>query len=113
MKYAVVILFCFGLMKVSSAQSTFGYATMRVFDCNRAVGMGGGYIQSKILISYEDGSSEEVELLPFSDKNEVENMKRVTETLNKLRAKGYFLISQSTSGEQGSMVVDYSLLKQQ
>lgn len=90
-----------------------GYATMRVFDCNRAVGLGGGYINSKIFIVYEDGITEEVELLPFSEKNEIENLKKINETLNKLKAKGYFLIAQSTSGEQGSVVIDYTLLKQQ
>ncbi len=95
------------------AQALGGYAIMRVFDCNKAIGLGGGYLNSRIFIIYEDGKTEEIELLPFSEKNEIENLKKAAETLNKLKQKGYFLISQSTSGEQGSMVTEYTLLKQQ
>ena len=88
-----------------------GYATMRIFDCNRSVSLGGGYMNSKIIIVYEDGRSEETDLLPFSEKNEVENLKKITATLNKLKSQGYVLISQSTTGEQGSIMIDYTLLK--
>lgn len=90
-----------------------GYATMRVFDCNKGVGMGGGYLPAKIVIVYEDGSTEEVELQSYNEKNEIENLKRINETLNRLKNKGYFLISQSTTGEQGSLIIDYTFLKQQ
>ncbi|MCS6934373.1 MAG: hypothetical protein NZM35_04370 [Chitinophagales bacterium] len=88
-----------------------GYAIMRVFDCNRAVGLGGGYVNSRIIIVYEDGKVEEVELLPFSEKNVIENMRTIVKTLNKISAQGYLLISQSTSGEQGSLVTDYTFHK--
>ncbi len=107
------ILFSLLFIAANSYAAYGGYATMRVFDCNKAVGLGGGYINSKIFIVYEDGKTEEVELLPFSEKNEIENLKTINATLNKLKQKGYFLIAQSTSGEQGSVVIDYTLLKQQ
>ncbi len=89
-----------------------GYATMRVFDCNKGVGMGVGYISSKIIVVYETGTVEETELLPYTEKNEPENLKRITETLNKLRAKGYFLVAQTTTGDQGAIIMDYTLMKQ-
>lgn len=90
-----------------------GYATMRVFDCNKGIGMGTGYIASKIFIVYEDGTTEEEKLLPFNEKNEIENLKTINRIINKLKAKGYFLITQYTTGEQGNLVTDYTFLKQQ
>ncbi len=89
-----------------------GYATMRVFDCNKAVGMGTGYIAAKIFIVYENGDSEELPLLPYSEKNEFDNLKKVNQTINSMKAKGYFLITQYTCGEQGNLVSDYTFLKQ-
>lgn len=89
-----------------------GYATMRVFDCNRAIGMGTGYIAAKIFIIYEDGKTEEISLLPYTEKNEIENLKTINTTINKLREKGYFLITQYTTGDQGNLISDYTFLKQ-
>lgn len=86
---------------------------MRVFDCNKAVGMGTGYIAAKIFIVYEDGTTEDVNLQPYSEKNELENLKKVNQTINKLKSKGYFLIAQYTTGEQGNLISDYTFLKQQ
>lgn len=85
---------------------------MRVFDCNKGVGMGSGYLQAKIIIVYEDGRSEEIGLQPYSEKTETDNLKKINEVINQLKSKGYFLISQSTTGEQGALVTDYSFLKQ-
>ncbi|MBL7778381.1 MAG: hypothetical protein JNK66_08830 [Chitinophagales bacterium] len=109
MKKVLTVLFL--LTAVTGFALPNGYAVMRVFDCNRAVGMGGGYVNARIVIVYEDGKSEEVELLPFSEKNVTENMRTVVKTLNKISAQGYLLISQSTSGEQGSLVTDYTFHK--
>lgn len=111
---APVLLFSFILMllSVNAYSQNGGYATMRVFDCNKSVSMGTGFISAKIIIVYEDGKSEEVELLPYNEKNALENLKRITATLNALKAKGYFLISQDTSGEQGAILSDYTFLKQ-
>jgi hypothetical protein len=94
-------------------QPVGGYATVRVFDCNKAVGLGTGYIAAKAFIIYEDGTSEEVALLPYSEKNEIENLKKMNQIINKLKSKGYFLISQYTTGEQGNLISDYTFLKQQ
>ncbi|MBL0310404.1 MAG: hypothetical protein IPP77_12235 [Bacteroidetes bacterium] len=96
----------------ASAQTEGGYATMRVFDCNRSVGMGTGFIAAKIFIVYEDASTEEVKLLPYTEKNEIENLKTINQTINNLKKKGYFLITQYTTGEQGNLVSDYTFLKQ-
>ncbi|MDB5281277.1 MAG: hypothetical protein JWO06_352 [Bacteroidota bacterium] len=86
---------------------------MRVFDCNKSVGMGTGYIAAKIFIVYESGDTETESLLPFSEKNEFENLKKINQVINKLKSKGYFLISQYTTGEQGNLISDYTFLKQQ
>lgn len=89
-----------------------GYATVRVFDCNKSVSLGSGYISAKIYIVYEDGKTEEIALLGYSEKNELENLVTINQTINKLKSKGYFLIAQYTTGEQGNLISDYTFLKQ-
>ncbi len=118
-KYLVTALtVAFFLLLGSNIRAqTGGYATMRVFDCNRAIGMGTGYIAAKIFIIYEDGKqedggTEEIALLPYTEKNEIENLKTINTTINKLREKGYFLITQYTTGDQGNLISDYTFLKQ-
>ncbi len=106
------IFLIFLIPQLSQAQ-VGGYATVRVFDCNKSVGLGTGYISSKIYIVYEDGKTEEIPLLGYSDKNELENLKTINATINKLKSKGYFLIAQYTTGEQGNLISDYTFLKQQ
>ncbi len=107
--FLITLLF---VVPVFSHAGVGGYATMRVFDCNKAVGMGTGYIAAKIFIVYENGDSEELPLLPYSEKNEFDNLKKVNQTINSMKAKGYFLITQYTCGEQGNLVSDYTFLKQ-
>lgn len=106
------ILLLFLMPQLTKAQAG-GYATVRVFDCNKAVSLGTGYIAAKIFIVYEDGNTEEIPLLAYSDKNELENLKKINQTINKLKTKGYFLIAQYTTGEQGNLISDYTFLKQQ
>ena len=96
----------------AAQKNTGGYALMRVFDCNKAVGLGTGYITARILIVYEDGKTEEVELQHYSEKTELDNLKKVNEVLNKMKAAGYFLIAQSTTGDQGALITDYTFMKQ-
>ncbi|MES2621253.1 MAG: hypothetical protein V4615_10405 [Bacteroidota bacterium] len=103
----------FFLFAHSAYSQLGGYATVRVFDCNKAIGMGSGYIAAKIFIVYEDGNTEDIPLLPYSEKNELENLKKINQTINKLKSKGYFLIAQYTTGEQGNLISDYTFLKQQ
>lgn len=97
---------------LTHAQDKGGYATMRVFDCNKSVGMGSGYIAAMVFIVYEDGTTETEPILPYSEKNELENLKKINQIINGLKSKGYFLISQYTTGEQGNLVSDYTFLKQ-
>jgi len=115
MKNLILILstiLLLGVFQEANAQEG-GYATVRVFDCNKSVGLGSGYISSKIFIVYEDGKTEELPLLGYSDKNELENLKTVNATINRLKSKGYFLIAQYTTGDQGNLISDYTFLKQQ
>ena len=99
-------------IQLTQAQDKGGYATMRVFDCNKGVSMGSGYLTARIFIVYEDNTTEDIPILPYSEKNELENLKKVNQIINGLKAKGYFLISQYTTGEQGNLVSDYTFLKQ-
>lgn len=111
---SILLLFIFTIACAFAAQAQVGgYATVRVFDCNKAIGMGSGYIAAKIFIVYEDGTTEEIPLLAYSEKNELENLKTVNQTINKLKQRGYFLIAQYTTGEQGNLISDYTFLKQQ
>lgn len=110
---AAVLFFALPQVTKAQAPATGGYATVRVFDCNKSVSFGTGYISAKIFIVYEDGKTEEVPLLAYSEKNELENLRTINATINKLKSKGYFLIAQYTTGEQGNLISDYTFLKQQ
>ena len=112
MKQLLFIITLF-LFAYSGYSQMGGYATVRVFDCNKSISMGSGYISAKIFIVYEDGTTEEIPLLGYSEKNELENLKKINLTINRLKLKGYFLIAQYTTGEQGNLISDYTFLKQQ
>lgn len=107
--HASLLLFLFPLAVLANPG---GYATMRVFDCNKSVGMGSGFLSARIIVVYEDGQAEEIELLPYSEKNEIENLKKINATINGMKQKGYLLISQSISGDQGNLIQDYTFYKQ-
>jgi hypothetical protein len=107
---AIAVFFPKNVM--AQKQANTGYLLMRVFDSNKYVASGNIYINSKIFIVYEDGKLETIELLPFSEKNEVENLKKIGNTLNEIKKKGYLLMSATTTGEQGALVTDYVFLKQ-
>jgi hypothetical protein len=98
--------------QISCAQKQGGYATMRVFDCNKGVGMGSGYLTARVFIVYEDSTTEDIPILPYSEKNELLNLKKINSIINGLKNKGYFLISQYTTGDQGNLISDYTFLKQ-
>ena len=112
LKYTLLFAFFLVFVQFTHAQDKGGYATMRVFDCNKSVGMGSGYIAAMVFIVYEDGTTETDPILPYSEKNELENLKKINQIINGLKSKGYFLISQYTTGEQGNLVSDYTFLKQ-
>lgn len=101
-------VFLIFLMPQLTKAQVGGYATVRVFDCNKSVALGSGYVAAKIFIVYEDGKTEEIPLLGYSDKNELENLKTINATINRLKSKGYFLIAQYTTGEQGNLISDYT-----
>lgn len=88
-----------------------GYCLMRVFDVNKFAGAGAGFMSAQILITYENGEQEKVDLQPFSEKTEPDNLKVITATLNMLKEKGYLLMSANSTGDQGNIVTDYVLLK--
>ncbi len=115
LKLVVPVLMLFVFANTAKAQTgqTGGYATVRVFDCNKSVALGTGYVSARIYIVYEDGRTEEVPLQSYSEKNELDNLKTVNQIINKLKSKGYFLIAQYTTGEQGNLISDYTFLKQQ
>ena len=113
LKVTFLFLFVFiGAQFLNAQQQQGGYATMRVFDCNKGVAMGSGYLAARIFIVYEDSTFEDIPILPYSEKNELENLKKVNQIINAMKRKGYFLISQYTTGEQGNLVSDYTFLKQ-
>ena len=113
---AIVITF-FLCMTVSLAMAqksgNSGYCLMRVFDVNKFAASGSGFIGAKIIITYETGEQEMIDLEPYNEKTEPQNLKKVISTLNKLKDKGYLLMSANSTGEQGNIVTDYVLLKQQ
>ena len=99
-------------MAMAQKPGNSGYCLMRVFDVNKFAASGSGFIGSKIIITFETGDQEIVELEPYNEKTEPENLKKVILTLNKLKDKGYLLMSANSTGEQGNIVTDYVLLKQ-
>jgi hypothetical protein len=114
-RLSAVLMFMFFLSQVASAQKaagSSGYCLMRVFDVNKFAASGSGFIGSKIILTYETGEQEIIELQAYTEKTEPENLKTVVATLNKLKQKGYILMSANSTGDQGNIVTDYVLLKQ-
>lgn len=88
-----------------------GYAIVRVFDCTKGASSGKEFMDPQILITYENGDSEVIELGYFSEKDQPENLKKLVAAFNDLRKKGYTLISSSSTGDQGNLVFEYIFLK--
>jgi len=113
---ALVISFFFCLAFTSAhaqkGNNSSGYCLMRVFDVNKFAASGSGFVGSKIIITYETGDQEIVELQPYNEKSEPENLKTIVSTLNKIKQKGYILMSANSTGDQGNIVTDYVLLRQ-
>ena len=110
---AISFIICLSAsMAIAQKAGNSGYCLMRVFDVNKFAASGSGFIGSKIIITFETGDQEIVELEPYNEKTEAENLKKVILTLNKLKEKGYLLMSANSTGEQGNIVTDYVLLKQ-
>jgi hypothetical protein len=111
---SILIFICLFSFAASAqkANATSGYCLMRVFDVNKFAAQGAGFIGSKIIITYDTGEQETVTLQPYNEKTEPENLKLIVSTLNKLKQKGYLLMSANSTGDQGNIVTDYVLLKQ-
>ena len=112
---SLILLYFFALSLCAEAQkqsNASGYCLMRVFDVNKFVSAGSYYMSAGIVITYETGEQERVELEPYSEKTEPENLKTITLTLNRLKKNGYLLMSANSTGDQGNIVTDYVLLKQ-
>lgn len=103
---------CFVKLLPAQGSQQGGYALVRVFDANKFVASGSFYVGSRIFITYEDGKQENIELGAFSEKNEPENLKKITAVLNDMKKKGYLLMTATTTGDQGAIISDYVFLKQ-
>ena len=109
--FVFVFTLC-GLFTFAQKGNTSGYCLMRVFDVSKFAGSGAYFVGPKIIVTSETGEQEIIEMQPYTEKNEVENLKTITATLNKLKQKGYLLMTTTTSGDQGNLVTDYVFLKQ-
>jgi hypothetical protein len=109
---AISILCFYASLAIAQKSGNSGYCLMRVWDVNKFAASGSGFIGSKIIITYETGNQEVVELEPYNEKTEPDNLKKIISTLNSLKEKGYLLMSANSTGEQGNIVTDYVLLKQ-
>ena len=111
---SILTLFCLTGFGASAQKGavTSGYCLMRVFDVNKFAAAGSGFVGAKIIITYESGDQETVALQAYNEKTEPDNLKVIVTTLNKLKQKGYILMSANSTGDQGNIVTDYVLLKQ-
>jgi len=87
-----VIIFFLTVTAFRSGGSASQFATMTVWELP-----GGAIYDSKILIIYEDGKTEEIELKASKPNNWVFNKTKIVETLNNMSAKGYELFSVDNS----------------
>ncbi len=98
-------------MLIATSFASGGYAIIRVIDCTKGASMGKEFLEPQILITYESGESEIIDLAAYSEKEEPNNLKLIVSTLNTMRQKGYTLIGTSTTGTQGNLVSEYVFLK--
>jgi hypothetical protein len=103
---SILITVCFAY--TASAQK--GYALVRVIDCAKNMAVGNTYMSPQILITFENGDSEKIELQPYSEKAEPENLKLIVEVLNRMRKRGFTLITSTMAGEQGNYTYEYVFL---
>lgn len=93
-----VILFSSFLPEASHKQ----YLTARVIEFMGQSGM----FDSKIVVTDEKGQVEETDLANLKSKNYKENAQAITGVLNNIAAKGYELISSSSSGVVATYVFE-------
>jgi hypothetical protein len=108
MKWIVSLLFIVGFVFSTYAQK--GYALVRVIDCAKNMAVGNTYMSPQILITFDNGDSEKIDLQPYSEKAEPENLKLIVEVLNRMRKRGFTLITSTMAGEQGNYTYEYVFL---
>lgn len=86
-------------------QSNEGFVTVRTIEISN------GLFDSKICIVYADGTTEEIELEKFRDRSFGPNTAKINEVLNRLRAKGYTLVSASSGNGDGILTNMYVFKK--
>jgi hypothetical protein len=81
------------LLVFSFKQSSPGYKylTLRTIE----IPAGGYPYEPSIIIIYEDGQSEQIQLGKFKESNFLSNTKKINETINVIANKGYELFSVS------------------
>jgi hypothetical protein len=87
----------FALGAYAQKAGSSGYCLMRVFDVNKFAASGNGLVSAKVIITYETGGQRTVGLQPYNEKAEPDNLKVVVATLNKLKQKGYLLMSANST----------------
>ncbi len=110
MKKSIIISLLFCCVSILTMGQT-RYATMRVMELNKA--------NSQITIVYENQETETIEIngIGASGLNEdklLENQLTITRTINKIAAKGYKLVSESTSsfGQSNYKYTNYTFIKE-
>ena len=109
--FLLLFFLAIAFSSMAQKQPQGGYCLMRVFDVNKFAASGSGFMSAQILITYENGEQEKIELQSFSEKTEPDNLRIVVLTMNKLKQKGYLLMSANSTGDQGNIVTDYVFLK--
>jgi hypothetical protein len=103
---AVAAAVCFFSFKKYTPEGGAKYATMRTFE-------GFGLYESKIVIVYADGKSDEIALATIKQKNVVDNLTKINNALNDLNSKGYKpLFASSELVNDYGVVTTYTLEKQ-
>jgi hypothetical protein len=91
-----LLLFLLAAFASNNPQPTGNkYLTMRTFEAS----MGGS---SKIMIIYEDGTTEELDLDKYRIDNMLPNAVKINQAINKIAGKGYEFVS-SSGGEYTSL----------
>jgi hypothetical protein len=92
---ALTILLLSSFLKPSAQGKYLTVRTIEVFN---------GIWDSKIVILYEDGKVEEIELEKFRSRNFTDNSKKIHDAINAVANKGYTLIS-SSSGTGDAVII--------
>lgn len=99
------ILSFFTLSSFFTQQSGNKYLTIRTIEVIN------GIWDSKIVIMFEDGKVEEIELEKFRSRNFTDNSKKIHDALNYVAGKGYTLISSSSGNGDAVIITSFIFTK--